>query len=124
MGHGARVSAAGESHRAGIASGGGTMNRRSGRARRATWVASIVCTTAASIAAVLAAAGATSAPRPEVGPPRRFTVPASTDLRFPNGFTLTLVPYGTMPTARVELVVGAGRADDPADQVGVATPAG
>jgi predicted Zn-dependent peptidase len=58
------------------------------------------------------------APRPQVGVPRRFAPPRAIESLLPNGLALTLVPYGTTPTARVELVIGAGTADE--DRVGVA----
>jgi predicted Zn-dependent peptidase len=60
------------------------------------------------------------APRPEVAAPRRFTPPRAIESSLPNGLTVTLVPYGTMPTARVELVIRAGTADETAGQVGLA----
>ena len=60
------------------------------------------------------------APRPQVAAPRRFTPPRAVESSLPNGLKLTLVPYGTMPTARVELVIYAGTADEPAAQVGIA----
>jgi predicted Zn-dependent peptidase len=59
-------------------------------------------------------------PRPEVGAPRRFTPPPAIESSLPNGLTLTLVPYGTIPTARVELVIRAGTADETAGSVGIA----
>ena len=59
-------------------------------------------------------------PRPAVAAPRLFTPPPAIESSLPNGLTLTLVPYGTIPTARVELVVLAGTADETADRVGIA----
>jgi zinc protease len=60
------------------------------------------------------------APRPELGIPRRFTPPRAIESSLPNGLALTLVPYGTIPTARVELVILAGTADETDGRVGVA----
>nr|AFK79192.1 peptidase M16 domain protein [uncultured bacterium F42-01] len=59
-------------------------------------------------------------PRPQVAAPQRFIPPRAIESSLPNGLTLTLVPYGTTPTARVELVIRAGTADEPAGQVGIA----
>ena len=60
------------------------------------------------------------APRPEVAAPRRYTPPRPIETSFPNGFALTLVPFGTMPTTRIDLVIHAGNADETAGQAGVA----
>ena len=60
------------------------------------------------------------APRPELAAPRRFVAPRPIESSFANGFKLTLVPYGTTPTARVEIVIRAGSTDDPDDQLGIA----
>ena len=60
------------------------------------------------------------APRPEVAVPRRYTPPRPIETSFPNGFVLTLVPFGTMPTTRIDLVIHAGNADETAGQAGVA----
>jgi len=59
-------------------------------------------------------------PRPQVAAPRRFAPPRAIESSLPNGLTLTLVPYGTTPTALVELVISAGTADEPVGQVGIA----
>ena len=69
---------------------------------------------------VCALSAAAQAPRPDLATPRRYTVPRLIESSLPNGFELTLVPYGTTPTARVELVIDAGIADEPAGQVGIA----
>ena len=61
-----------------------------------------------------------AAPRPQVAAPRPFTPPRAIESSLPNGLTLTLVPYGTMPTARVELAIRVGTADETADQAGIA----
>ena len=60
------------------------------------------------------------ASRPQPAEPRRFTPPRAIETVLPNGLALTVVPYGTTPTARIELVINAGTADEPADQVGIA----
>ena len=48
--------------------------------------------------------------RPVVGTPRAFTPPAVRERILPNGMRIAMVPYGTTPTARVELVIRTGRA--------------
>jgi predicted Zn-dependent peptidase len=56
--------------------------------------------------------------RPVVGAPPSFTPPAMRT-ETANGLRSTLVPYGTTPTARVELVIRSGRATEPAGESGV-----
>lgn len=73
-----------------------------------------------ALACASAPAAAAPAPRPDPALPRRFAVPRPIDASFKNGFKLTLVPYGTTPTARVELVIDAGSASDPEGKVGIA----
>jgi predicted Zn-dependent peptidase len=59
------------------------------------------------------------APRPQVAAPPSFTLPRAIESFLPNGLALTLVPYGTLPTARVELVIRAGTVDEEG-RVGIA----
>jgi zinc protease len=56
--------------------------------------------------------------RPVVGAPPSFRPPAMRTETV-NGLRTTLVPYGTTPTARVELVIRTGRATEPARETGV-----
>ena len=55
-------------------------------------------------------------PRPSVGPPTAFTAPRVEERTYPNGMRVALVPYRASPTARIELVIRAGSADESADQ--------
>ena len=57
--------------------------------------------------------------RPVVGAARSFTPPAMRSETI-NGLRTTLVPYGSIPTARVELAIRSGRAMEPAGETGVA----
>ena len=59
-------------------------------------------------------------PRPAVGPPKSFTVPRVQERTYPNGMRIALVPFRATPTARLELVIRAGTADEGSDQLGVA----
>jgi zinc protease len=67
----------------------------------------------------LALVASASWPRPQVGAPPRFSLPRAIESSLASGLTLSLVPYGTTPTARVELTIDAGTADDQ-DRVGIA----
>jgi predicted Zn-dependent peptidase len=59
-------------------------------------------------------------PRPSVPPPPRFVAPAVNRTTLPNGLAVSRVQFGTTPTARVELVIRAGIADESADEAGTA----
>jgi predicted Zn-dependent peptidase len=49
---------------------------------------------------------------PEGGPPRDFVLPAARTFALANGLGVTLVPYGTVPKARVSLVVRLGNLNE------------
>jgi zinc protease len=57
---------------------------------------------------------------PEGGPARAFTVPHHEDYTLPNGLKVTLVPYGNIPKATVDITVEAGSADEGSSHGGVA----
>jgi predicted Zn-dependent peptidase len=69
---------------------------------------------AALVAAVaLPATGAAQRQTPPPpGPPREFTLPARRTIALENGFGVTLVPYGTLPKARVSLVMRVGNLNE------------
>jgi len=58
---------------------------------------------------------------PAGGPPKAFTLPAHESYTLPNGFQVTLVPYGAIPKVTASLVVRAGSANQAAEQYGVAS---
>jgi zinc protease len=60
------------------------------------------------------------AARPAVGPIRNFTPPSVAERVLDNGLRIALVPFGSTPTARIELVIRSGRAFETAAEVGVA----
>jgi zinc protease len=55
-------------------------------------------------------AGRESPPPP--GTPRPFALPAKVELRLPNGFGATFVPFGTVPKVTITLVLRTGNIDD------------
>jgi zinc protease len=57
---------------------------------------------------------------PEGGPAKAFTVPAHETYTLPNGLKVTLVPYGILPKATVDISIVAGSADENKDHQGVA----
>jgi zinc protease len=57
---------------------------------------------------------------PEPGTPRPFQVPTPERFVLDNGLAVTLVDYGTVPKARVALVVDVGNANETATQVWLA----
>jgi predicted Zn-dependent peptidase len=65
-----------------------------------------------------AAADKQAPPRP--GQPKDFRLPRATTETLPNGLRVTLVPYGKVPKAAVELVLDAGNAYEARDQVWLA----
>ncbi len=69
-----------------------------------------------SLAAALPAAAQKQAP-PPVGTPKDFKLPAKREFKLPNGLTVTMVPFGTVPKAAVRLTVRAGRINEKPDQV-------
>src|SRR5687767_4752220 len=60
--------------------------------------------------------GQSPKPRPAVAAPRPFTPPRIEERTYANGMRLALVPFRATPTARIELVVRAGTADESANQ--------
>jgi predicted Zn-dependent peptidase len=56
---------------------------------------------------------------PPLGTPKPFRVPPSRSFTLPNGLQVTLVPYGRIPKATVQLAIRTGAIDEPADQVWV-----
>lgn len=70
------------------------------------------------------ALGQTLKPRPAVAAPKPFTAPRVEERTYANGMRLALVPFPATPTARIELVVRAGSADESADQPAVAQMVG
>ena len=75
---------------------------------------------AAGVSYSVEARGQSLKPRPVVGAPKPFTVPKVLERTFPNGMRVALVPFSATPTARIELVVRAGTADESATQPAVA----
>jgi zinc protease len=73
-----------------------------------------------ALASVDAAAQPALIPRPVVGAPRPFRAPTVVERTYANGMRLALVPFAATPTARIELVLRAGTADESAAQPGVA----
>jgi predicted Zn-dependent peptidase len=73
------------------------------------------------VAATAAFAQAPARQAPPAGDaPRPFTLPTSDTYTLPNGLGVTLVPYGTVPKARVHLAVDAANVDETAQQVWLA----
>ncbi len=77
--------------------------------------------------AVLAAAILFSAPAiaqkqvpPEGGKPKEFRLPKKESFKLPNGMGVTLVPYGTVPKASVEIAVRMGNLNEGPDEVWLA----
>jgi zinc protease len=67
------------------------------------------------------AVGQTLKPRPGVAASKPFTAPQVEECTYPNGMRLALVPFRATPTARIELVIRAGTADESPDQPAVAS---
>jgi len=63
-------------------------------------------------------------PRPSIGAPKPFRPPAIVERRYANGMRVALVPFRASPTARIELVIRAGIADEDAARPGVASLVG
>lgn len=68
---------------------------------------------------IASSAGAAQGARPVLGPMRPFSPPIITDEQV-NALRVSLVPFGTTPTARVELVFRSGSGTEHADEVGLA----
>ena len=80
--------------------------------------------TAASAALSASVSGQALKPRPAVGPPKPFTAPRVEERMLANGMRLALVPFRATPTARIELVIRAGSADERVNQPAVAQMVG
>jgi zinc protease len=63
-------------------------------------------------------------PRPVVGAPKPFRPPTIVEHRYRNGLRVALVPFRATPTARIELVIRAGIADESSTRPGVAALVG
>jgi len=57
---------------------------------------------------------------PPGGKPRDFKLPEKVTFQLDNGLKVTLVPYGTLPKASVELVIRTGNIDEAANEVWLA----
>ncbi len=57
---------------------------------------------------------------PGGGAPKDFVLPEAESFRLPNGMSVTLVPWGSIPKATVSLVVRAGSLNERADEVWLA----
>jgi zinc protease len=80
-----------------------------------TMIRTLLCGTI-SLAATVPLAGQKQTP-PPVGTPKDFKLPASRELKLPNGMLVTLVTFGTVPKVAVTLAVRAGRINEREDQV-------
>ncbi|HWY05447.1 MAG TPA: pitrilysin family protein [Candidatus Acidoferrales bacterium] len=58
---------------------------------------------------------------PEGGSPKAFTVPTNETYTLPNGLKVTLVPYGIIPKAAINLAVDAGEINEGTARTGVAS---
>ncbi|HUQ19995.1 MAG TPA: pitrilysin family protein [Gemmatimonadaceae bacterium] len=68
--------------------------------------------------------GQTLKPRPNVAAPKPFTAPKVIERTYGNGMRVALIPFTATSTARIELVIRAGTADESADQPTVAQMVG
>ena len=62
-------------------------------------------------------------PMPKAGPPKAFEVPASESYRLANGMQVTLIPFGVVPKAVINVRVYAGAVNE-GDKSGLATLTG
>jgi zinc protease len=81
----------------------------------------VACSALCALAGASAEAQVPLIPRPGIGAPKPFRPPTIVERRYPNGMRLALVPFRATPTARIELVIRAGIADENAARPGVAT---
>jgi zinc protease len=82
-----------------------------------------LATAAAAAACVLCLASPVAAEKqapPEPGKPKDFQVPKPKRFTLANGTKVTLVSYGTIPKATIQLIVRTGNIDEAANQVWVA----
>jgi predicted Zn-dependent peptidase len=73
-----------------------------------------------AIALGAAAPAAAQQTPPAPGTPHPFEVPEARELTLPNGLAVTLVPYGDVPKATVQLIVRVGNVDEGPQQVWLA----
>src|SRR5688572_11212226 len=78
----------------------------------------LTLTLAAALSAAAALAQKQAPPAP--GQPKGFRVPTPREFKLDNGLEVTLVDYGTVPKATVELSVLTGNASEAANQVWLA----
>lgn len=83
-----------------------------------------VCALLCAQAGATAAAQAPLIPRPAIGAPKAFRPPAIAERKYRNGMRVVFVPFRATPTARIELVIRAGTADESSARPGVATLVG
>ena len=83
----------------------------------------VVALTFLTLAAGLAAGSDKQAP-PKPGVPKPYELPTPKRFTLENGLAVTFVDYGTIPKARVELVVDVGNAHETSSQVWLADIAG
>ncbi len=70
---------------------------------------------------ILAAPALAQKQTPPLGDaPRDFVLPARSTFTLGNGLKVTLIPYGSLPKATVQLIVGTGNVDETGDQVWLA----
>ena len=79
------------------------------------------CGAVCALASGSAAAQAPLIARPVVGAPKPFRPPTIVERTYPNRMRVAFVPFRATPTARIELVIRAGIADESPAQPGVAT---
>jgi predicted Zn-dependent peptidase len=84
----------------------------------------VMCAALCALAGASAGAQAPPIPRPAVGAPKPFRPPAIVERRYANGMRVALVPFRATPTARIELVIRAGIADESSTRPGVASLVG
>src|SRR5262245_19479439 len=77
-------------------------------------------TLALALAASAASARAEKQQPPAPGTPKGFSVPKPTTFTLDNGLGVTLVQYGTIPKATVNLAVRTGNMDEKANEVWLA----
>jgi zinc protease len=58
---------------------------------------------------------------PSPGTPKDFKIPGRTTVSLPNGISLTMVPYGTIPKVAIELVVRTGVIDEGPNDVSLSS---
>tara|TARA_R110002073_G_scaffold29006_11_gene91604 strand:+ start:2113 stop:3522 length:1410 start_codon:yes stop_codon:yes gene_type:complete len=74
---------------------------------------------AAALALPSVAAAQTALPRPEIGEPQPFELPATRTFELDNGIDITFIPFGLAPKANIQVRVRAGNIDD-GDQTWIA----